>query len=433
MKNVVSCDIVLSVANGDEIDEKQIKEFIRQDKRLQGKSILIKQNGQFSLYNHSSGEWKLTHGIEVTLFKFADFEIPHPVDCKPSFVRVVTERDENCVLHAIFGQWNHSKRCMACLDIPMRREKVHAVIVGKDNKQLQQDLIVEGIKELIISGRGIGAVCEIRDQYQRFLNKQKEIDDKPWRQFVEVLEQEENAVIKACIQKHHQLDPVSTLRDQFYDALNRSEGELYGRILSLPALSKAFQNYNQSQAKGFLWDSFISADVKNEYANFVGTSRAWLLPSELAIIAQIFDMKITCYPAHGVTPFIINSNASTSVTIQLDDQGHCEQLQKNWEVVAILKSRQISAEAAGILKSGLIPEAKVGIPLWRALAEAGINDIDTADRIARAVLMLRKGPDDDVPMDKLKINLSSGSSTLFKAARDGEKPALNVEGLKLKP
>lgn len=73
-------------------------------------------------------------------------------------------------------------------------------------------------------------------------------------------------------------------------------------------------------------------------------------------------------------------------------------------------------------------------------AKAKHIDIDKVHAVAasapatgrmRGYIAARKGPDDDIPIDKLKIDLSPSSPALFKASRDGGKPALNIEGVKL--
>ena len=147
------------------------------------------------------------------------------------------------------------------------------------------------------------------------------------------------------IQKKHRLDKDSSLRDRFYDALNHNEGELYGRILSLPGLHEAFQEYSQLQNVEFDWDSAISMEIKEEYARFVGTAHVWLLPSELAVIAHLFHVTVIYYPHPEAWPLTLNPGESSTVEVQFNGTNHFERLELNHEEMAVLLSSNQIPEA----------------------------------------------------------------------------------------
>ena len=184
-----------------------------------------------------------------------------------------------------------------------------------------------------MSGRNdIGkSTQELRKRYRQFLDDQKELSSQSWLQFEAILRQPQHQVILDYIQKKHRLDKTtSSLRDQFYDALNQNNGELYGRILSLPLLHEAFQEYNQLQNTQFDWSSVISESIKEEYADFVGIPHNWLLPSELAIIAHVFHVTVVYYPSPNSFPLLLNPGEQSTVEVQFNGIDHFERLESSY-------------------------------------------------------------------------------------------------------
>lgn len=431
-------DLVLMFINEEqEVKISQLDEFLRKNKQLLGKPILIKQDHAFILYGQSkSGEWQLTDGLDanpleqlpfsnhparlstsleqeelivkLSIFTARKDEILRKKECGESHSRLEEElevrlkdiqeieeqliqdsKDQNflkeqpaisdsppqtmipvptkgggdCALHAVLGVWNPCEKQIVCSDVKEKREKMRAAIIGKDNQEPLQTLIIDGMKELMMSGRDIGESSrKLRSQYQQFLSDQKDLDAMSWSTFEEILRK--NQVIIEYIRKNHRLNETSSLRDQFYDALNRKEGELYGRILSLPELNEAFKEYSQLQNTAFDWSVAISElkGIKEEYADFVGTSQVWLLPSELAIIAHIFNIRVIYYPSAAALPLTLNPEGSSTVEVQFDDIGHFERLQlPEYQSVFILPAGQIPKEVYQeiTLKKGHTPAEKI--------------------------------------------------------------------------
>ena len=93
-------------------------------------------------------------------------------------------------------------------------------------------------------------------------------------------------------------------------------------------MQQAFKNYNKRSTKEFNWDSFITQEVRKEYAQFVGTPRRWLLLSELAIIAHLSFKTIIYFPYPGAKPMTINPGKSDTAIIEFDGVGHFQRLEK---------------------------------------------------------------------------------------------------------
>ncbi len=257
-----------------------------------------------------------------------------------------TKGEGDCALHAILGEWSQLEGQVVCADIEGKREKIRTAIVNKNNEKPLQYLIIAGIKELMMSGRNIGKFSQaLLNRYRGFISDQKYSSSVLWSQFEVVLRQQQHLLIMKYIQNKHCLPGNPSLYNQFYDALNQNDGELYGRILSLPALHEAFQEYNQLQNTEFDWNSVISLEVKQEYADFVGTRHAWLLPSELAIIANVFHVTVIYYPNRAASPLTLNPKGQSMVAVQFNGSNHFERLNLINNITAtILPDRQVPKE-----------------------------------------------------------------------------------------
>ena len=260
----------------------------------------------------------------------------------PRLIPVTTKGGGDCAFHAILGTRDPLIHQFVCSDIKGKREQVRVAIVDKKNPEFQR-LVTAGIQELVMSGCKTKRLTqELQKKYQEFLSDQKDSSNALWLSFQSVLKSEENDVIMKYIHSNHSLAPTSGLRDQFYDALNKNEGELYGLILSLPHLHDAFQEYNRLMNTEFDWNFAISAGVKQEYADFVGTAHAWLLPSELAVIAHVFRRTVDYYPSPGVHhPLRLNPGQSTVVCVQFNGTDHFERLQQSGQDIVILSGSQV--------------------------------------------------------------------------------------------
>lgn len=222
--------------------------------------------------------------------------------------------------HAVLGQWNGKK--FVCQDVPTHRAAVQQAILESDDDPVLSKLVISGIKELIISGQAAGPhSAQLKEKYQQFLEKKQG----EWNKFEAVLK--DNSTIANYVHTHHQLkNPKASFRDQFYDALNRNEGELYRRILSIPPLHITFQAYNQACNKEFDWESTCSFTIIEEYAHFVGKLGQCLLATGLAIMAHVFKTQVDYTPYPGAKTEVFNAGKSQKVCVQWKGENHFERL-----------------------------------------------------------------------------------------------------------
>jgi serine/threonine protein kinase len=359
--------VFMTVRDEHTIDLQRVEEFLKGKKEFQGKPVLIEKSNQFSIYALSEkGESRLMHGLDTSQFnelKYVNGSVSSDSKARnkiPGHVPVSTKADGDCAFHAILGIWNPSKNQLVC-DMKGKRAGVHTAIINQDNKEPLRGLIVDGIKELVMSGRDIGKNSQqLREKYQQFESDQKSADSLFWNQFAKVLQG--YPVILDYIQNKHKLPKESLFRHQFYNALNQNDGELYGRIRSLHDLYEAFQTYNQLQNSDLDWNTVISAGLKQEYANFVGTSSVWLLPSELAIIANVFHVSVIYYPSPNASPLTLNPGEKLTVAVQFNGRDHYERLKLNYDETAIILSgnqvpekvyKEITSKSHNLLRNQL--------------------------------------------------------------------------------
>lgn len=254
---------------------------------------------------------------------------------------ISTKADGDCALHAIFGEWSESEKHLVCSNTKEKREKISHAITDKKDEYGVRTLIETGIRELIMSGmsesKGIGeSIKNLGTKYQDFVRQQGKLSPQIWENFKTVLEHKENKNILEYIRAHGQATIPSgaqfsdSLYYQFYDALNKNDHALYFIINSKPALKKAFDEYNKLLNTTFDWSTNISENIKKEYAEFVSTPRTWLLPSELAIIAKVFDVNIIYYSSPNSKPETFSAKTGrNTVKVQFNGSNHYERLVSN--------------------------------------------------------------------------------------------------------
>ncbi len=334
--------VLMRLDKTQEITKSTIKGFLQKNKTFQGKPILIKKGNVFAFYDpREKEEWQLIHELDANKFKRLKF------DNLPTFSFIIagTAGGGDCALHAILGKWNEDFKQFRCSDIEEKRKEISDAIVNKEIKEPLKKLIMDGVKELIMSGRNIGIASQkLIKTYQEFLSDQKYASFAFWLQFEKVLQQYPS-IIKYIKDNH---DPkLSLFRAQFYDALNKNNGKLYKEIGSLPTLHEAFKEYNEGQNAALDWDYKIleSKDIIKEYADFIGRPSTWLLPSELSIIAHIFKVEVLYYPGPGAVPLILNPGGLSKVGVQFNGGDHFERvIMTQHEPAYILPRNQVPEE-----------------------------------------------------------------------------------------
>lgn len=203
----------------------------------------------------------------------------------------------DCAFHSALGKWNHRRRQYECPDVDKPRMLVAKAI--RDSKPGSEiySLAMEGIKAMIMDGRGGREIQGARNIYEQAqaLNSYKV--DREWNVFKKKLIQYPDVMsyIKGCLPEEKN-DIVNINNKQFNNCLNKNDGELYGIILSIPELNEAFESYKDFINKEFQWNVILNGKgLIEEYADYIGKSGNWLLPLELNIIAHALDITIEFY------------------------------------------------------------------------------------------------------------------------------------------
>jgi hypothetical protein len=239
-----------------------------------------------------------------------------------------TEDDGDCAFHAVLGVWNEKEQRIICAEAKQRRAEVKRAIEESKMGSRIHTLAVAGIRELIMTGRSVGKESrQLLQKHQRFLADQDALSPQLWQAFEIELRKYRQVVDHIAGLNHDPKGTAASLREQFYDALNRNDGELYAIIRSLTDLDAAFKHYNELAQTTYDWEGAVSSEVIAEYAQFVGRPGQWLLPSEVAILAEVFHITVEYYSAPGAQAEIINSNQQHRVVVQFNGTNHFEQIQ----------------------------------------------------------------------------------------------------------
>lgn len=246
------------------------------------------------------------------------------VSSSQELVPLPTCGEGDCAIHAVLGQWDGSR--VICSNPSEQR-----VILAKAMRQAARgsciyQLMVEGIQEVIRVGTRIGDNAEeLQKKYHAFLTEKNILSSDLWDIFA--VEMMEHPSIGEYVAKYHQLGMDATDYHKFHDALNRNKNQLYELLTRTSSLHQAFDDYNRRSTSDFDWYTAISPQVIEEYIGFVSTPRNWLLPSEVAIMAEAFQYHINYYPALGAQVMPFSPRHKRKVTIRFNSYGrHFERL-----------------------------------------------------------------------------------------------------------
>lgn len=231
-----------------------------------------------------------------------------------------TEGNGDCPFHAVLGEWDEYKGRYICSNVEEARKKVksavYAIAESKESSSLQ-DLVLAGIKAAIMDNISLGKSSDfLLVVWREFREQQKKSDS--WDKFKKELEKYPDIV--EFINKHG--GSLEQLTFQKYsNALNKEDGELRVRILSLKDLEEARRIFDEERSKGFDWEIHLNQDIRKEYGDYIARSRQWLLPHELGIIAIVFKITVYYYASSNALPQIYNKGHQEIVQVQYEHDG----------------------------------------------------------------------------------------------------------------
>jgi hypothetical protein len=244
---------------------------------------------------------------------------------KSSFIftqPIATCSDGDCGIHAILGGWDTQRSEIYCPSADKVRAEVAAAIKEAKPTSEFTKLILSGIRELVMSGIAVGPNFSLlKQRYDLFVDNQKSPSSTIWQTFEAVLEKYPG--ILGRINSLCELPSEISLTKRFHEAFNKDEdATLYIAIMALPDLYNAFQEYNSEIQKGFDWETELTWAVRKEYADFISQLRSWLLPSELGLIAHVFQRTVVFYTAPNAKPVIFNPDKDEPVVVEFVGNNH---------------------------------------------------------------------------------------------------------------
>jgi hypothetical protein len=243
---------------------------------------------------------------------------------------IKTKGGGDCALHAILGTWHNVNQQIEYADIENARQKIQAALTNPHIEEPLKTWLKEGIRDWVISEQSLRSFPHsgtLRHNYHQFITKWDNLVPKYWKSFEQTLHQ--HIDVEKYILTHHTLNEDTSLKDKFNSVLGlggEKENELYALIASVPVLQHSFTQYNHDVNSPYDWDN-IPKEVKEEFAQFIGTPRSWLAPLELNIIAYLFDKTIHYYPAASAERMEFNHGKSQPIVIQFNGIDHFERLE----------------------------------------------------------------------------------------------------------
>jgi WD40 repeat protein len=250
-----------------------------------------------------------------------------------------TKGGGDCALHAALGKLSSGQ--YICNDVEQKRRALSkAVRTCVEHSELHR-LVCNSIEALVMEGRDVlGANLQaLRGRFHQFSNDNKSIQADAWQQFYSTLQHDEKVLVHVdnFVNRYIKdnsvrltLQNISRLRTSHKEAFSTCLQEENNRALeilihSIPSLRDAYQTYRAAMSVGFNWKSHIERAVIQDYANFIGTPGGWLLPSELHIIATVFEIRIDYYlTASSAVPDVFNPTGDSSVAVQFNGEDHYE-------------------------------------------------------------------------------------------------------------
>lgn len=199
----------------------------------------------------------------------------------------------DCPFHAALGKLNDFGKYV-CENVSAQRKKVADAVRDSKAGSPIHDLAVVAIQAIVMGDTPIEGkqIQTIKQQYHRYLEDNKTMVAAAWKKFEVLING--NQDIMEYINNETKNDPRS-LRERFYDCLNKNDGLLYGLILSFQQLQAGFDAYNAEVNGSFNWKIVGDGQCLQEYASFIETPGQWLLPCELEIIAHVNNLSIDFY------------------------------------------------------------------------------------------------------------------------------------------
>lgn len=236
---------------------------------------------------------------------------------KKKFHPSQTRGDGDCAFHA-FGEKKESEYVLESVHLCRSGVKNHIIkmINNKGQNQLRE-LVQAGIKDLIMLNRNVGKeIKAVRQAYLKFEEEKDLLAPYDWDEFEAKLNQYPDII--QCINTLSEGKECKNFRAQYRAALSEEDWELEARIMSIPELYRAYQEYNRRTHLEFPWDDYINTPtIIEEYANYIGKPNEWLLPHELGIIAIVFKKTVEVYPDLKANPQIYNEGKGEGEPIRV--------------------------------------------------------------------------------------------------------------------
>lgn len=255
--------------------------------------------------------------------------------------------DGNCAFHALFGEWDISKKAYFCENAATFRERFSEKIkeyifhesgnINNEEKNIKCNL-EEAIKNHIFDP---DSPCN-GENFKNARNAYKAYCDSIENEITglrKVLWQKisENTDVKQALELFFKAQGKNTndeikIFDFFNENKNEEEVENFkALILSLPEINDLYLKINNLSQQPYSWDKvFSNQEIINEYALHMQIQTSHIEPAEISMMAYLFDKKVLFYTA-GTEPITYNQMAKNAVSVSYTGDNHYERIAESPE------------------------------------------------------------------------------------------------------
>jgi hypothetical protein len=172
------------------------------------------------------------------------------------YTTIPTAPGGDCAFHAALGAWNDNDKKVTYQEVGAKRQAVAAIVKEAKPGTPLYKCIREAIQAILMSNEKGGPEIErLRNNY----NQHNYYD--AWQIFEQELKLHQVVIeyINKCMENvaPNKMARLDTLQRKFQQCLDMHNGELYGIILSIEHLDKAFKQYNDTTSSIFDLDRYL--------------------------------------------------------------------------------------------------------------------------------------------------------------------------------
>lgn len=310
-------------------------------------------------------------------------------DSIETYIKRETKGGGDCAFHAALGAWDPRMKQFEADNVHEKRTRLADAIRNCQPNHNIYPLVKEAIRELLTRNlRGINALNlgMLKKNYEIFIKQNGDAIEQAWIVFEKELQKHDDIIagIEKFTEDHKRqrelslenVEKLQILEQKFKNYENENPEGLEAIIRVETKLNEAYQTYKQSlqvlmksneDGCERWFESQISKDVLDEYAQYVSRQGEWLLPCELQIIAYVFNIHIRYYTGASANVEEFNPHGEKIIYVRFNGDSHYERMAGDAEIA--------KANSLSKVVGSLSEEVQESPPVQPADSKISIRDL----------------------------------------------------------